>query len=327
MMQSIKQINQLKVVGDSQRLAILRRLMVKPATLSQLGECLHESPAHIRHHLKELESAGYVELDTMHLVRNLWEKYYRASATGYQINLVIYPESTAGQTPLIIGSNDIALKRLQKVFSQKQTGVAPIVLEMDSLDGLVKLREGLCQITACHLLDTDSAEYNRAFVRHIFPGQAMALIHVYHRYGGLLVQPGNPKQMHGLADLAQPGVRMINRERGSGMRVWLDYQLNKSGIPEGNLNEVNSHIEIARAVAERRADAGLGLQNCTQFYNLEFIPLFEEPYDLVLTQETLKDAHLSPFFAHISSGEFRQAIEKTDGYCVTADFARIDTLS
>jgi putative molybdopterin biosynthesis protein len=330
-MQPINQFQQLKVLGDSQKLAILRRLMVGPATLSQLGEFFQETPAHIRHHLKSLEQAGFVKLDSVNLVRNLWEKYYRASSAAYQINLAILPASPVGQIPLVIGSNDIALKRLEADFSQKSSGVTPIVLALDSLDGLVKLREGICQMATCHLLDPDSAGYNQGFVRHLFPGQRMALIHMYHRQEGLLVQPGNPKQIHDLEDLTQAGISMINRERGSGIRVWLDDQLSRLGIPTTHLGgyqaEVSSHLEVARAVYEGRADVGLGLQTCARGFDLEFIPLFEEPYDLVFSQETLADAHLSPFFNHLTSGEFRQAVEKIGGYLVTSDFGRVETIS
>ena len=143
-MQPIAQFQQLKVLGDAQRLAILRRLMAAPATLSQLGEFFHETPAHIRHHLKSLEQAGFVELDSVNLVRNLWEKYYRASADDYQLNLVLLPETPAGQTPLVIGSNDIALHGLPSNFSRKKSGLAPLILSLDSLEGLVKLQQGIC---------------------------------------------------------------------------------------------------------------------------------------------------------------------------------------
>lgn len=327
----INQIEQLKVLGDSQRLAILRRLMVHPATLSQLGDFLQASPAHIRHHLKGLELAGFVELDSVKPVRGFLEKYYRASASAYLLNMVILPETQAGQTTLVIGSNDIALKRLQAEFFDKKTGVAPVVLSLDSLEGLFKLREGICQMATCHLLDPDSAEYNRGFVRYLFPGQKMALFHMYHREGGLLVQPGNPKQIHNLDDLTRIGLSMVNRERGSGIRVWLDDALGRRGIPSTSLrgyqDEVSSHIEVARAVKEGRADVGLGLQTSAQQFSLDFVPLFEEPYDLVFYQETLVDDRLAPFFDYINSVEFRQAVEKIGGYRVQEDSGRVDFIS
>lgn len=327
-MQQIDQLQQIKILGDSQRLAILRHLMLGPATLSQLGEFFHETPAHIRHHLKSLEQAGLVELDSVNLVRNLWEKYYRASSTAYQINLTIVPETPPGQTPLIIGSNDLALKRLEHDFSPKNSGVNPILLSVDSLDGLLKLRQGICQMATCHLLDPDSAVYNLPFIRHLFPGQPMTLLHLFHREGGLLLQPGNPKQIYALADLTRPDVKLINRECGSGIRVWLDDQLRRMAISptqlRGYSHVVSSHLEVAQAVLEGRADVGLGLQGSASSFGLDFIPLFEEPYDLVFSQSALTDPLLAPFLNHLSSLEFKRAVEKIDGYRIAPDFGRVD---
>ena len=329
-MEPINEFKSLKVLGDAQRLAILRRLMVAPATLSQLGEIFHETPAHIRYHLKMLEQAGYVEPDLVNLVGNLVEKYYRASADAYQINLVITPETPTGQTALIIGSNDIAFKGLRSDFSKKNAGVNPVVLSMDSLEGLVKLQEGICQMATCHLLDPDSAEYNRGYVRRIFSGQTMTLIHLYHREEGLLVRRGNPKQLHGLEDLAHADVRMINRKRGSGIRVWLDFQLGRVGIPAEHLcgyqDEVSSHTDVARAVSEGRADVGVGLQCSARVFELEFIPLFEEPFDLVFSLETQADPQLSPFINYITSSEFGQVVEKIGGYLITSEFGSVETI-
>jgi len=241
------------------------------------------------------------------------------------------PEFPAGKTPLVIGSNDTALRSLQSGLSQKRSDVNLVVLSMDSMEGLVKLQEGVCQMATCHLLDPESAEYNRGYVRHIFAGRTMTLIHLYHRQEGLLVRPGNPLKIKGLEDLARAGVRMVNRKPGSGVRVWLDYQFGRLGIRSANLSgysaEAASHLEVARAVSEGRADAGLGLHSSAQVFELEFIPLFEEPYDLVFSPETLADPQLSPFFNYLTSGEFGQSIEKIGGYLITSEFGRVETIS
>ena len=124
---------------------------------------------------------------------------------------------------------------------------------------------------------------------------------------------------------------MINRERGSGTRVWLDDQLRRLGILPADLqgyhDEVRSHLEVARAVFEGRADVGLGLPTSARLFNLEYIALFEEPYDLVLSAETLEDPHLASFFDQLSSGDFRQAVEKIDGYRVPVTFGQIEFIS
>ena len=191
----IQQMQQLKVLGDRQKLAILRRLMARPATLSQLGEFFRELPAHIRHHVKSLEQAGLVELDFENRVRNLLERYYRATSDAYQINLVILPDTPPGQVRPVIGSNDLALKRLQTGYFRKDAAVTPLILSLDSLEGLINLRQGICQMATCHLLDADGSGYNRGIVRHLFQGERMALLHMLQREEGLLVQHRNPRQI------------------------------------------------------------------------------------------------------------------------------------
>ena len=329
-MKSIDRLEHLKLLGDGQSLSILRRLMVAPATLSQLGDSFRETPAHIRYHLKLLEQAGFVEPDSVNLVGNLVEKYYRASAEAYQLNWIITPEISSGRTPLTISSNDMALRGAAAEFAKKDSKIQPVVLSMDSLEGLVKLRQGLCQMATCHLLDPASADYNRGYIRHLFSGQAMTLIHLYHREAGLLVRAGNPKHIHGLDDLARRNIRLVNRESGSGMRVWLDDQLKRLGIPpekvKGYPEAISSHNELARAIAEGRADTGVGLHCSADEFDLEFIPLFEEPYDLVFAQKDLSNAEFAPFLDYLHSRELTRMAETIGGYVFTPEIGRMEMI-
>ncbi len=123
---------------------------------------------------------------------------------------------------------------------------------------------------------------------------------------------------------------MINRECGSGIRVWLDCQLSRLGLPPDRLlgygDAVASHLEVARAVYEGRADVGLGLRPCACAFDLDFLPLFEEPYDLALTQATLVDARFSAFFDRLHSGEFRRAVEEIGGYHITAESGGVEVV-
>ncbi|HWT79416.1 MAG TPA: substrate-binding domain-containing protein, partial [Candidatus Methylomirabilis sp.] len=309
-MYTIDQLQQIKVLGDNQRLAILRRLMDRPATLSQLGEHFGASPAHIRHHLKALEDVGLVELSSTHPVRGFLEKYYRATQRAYLVQLTVVPEASENKLPVIIGSNDPALQQVMDA----QSHPACSFLNLDSLEGLVRLREGICEMATIHLLDSESGEYNRAFVRHFFPGEEMALVRLFHREEGLLVQPGNPLELHGIEDLARPGVRMVNRERGAGTRIWFDQALAKAGISRdlvsGYTDEVHSHGEVAAAVAAGKADVGLGLPPPGSAWSsgLDFIPLFDEPYDLVLSRSTLSAPDLSQFLEQFDSKPFGDSV-------------------
>lgn len=317
-----------KLLGNPQRLAILRRLMANQATLTQLGEVFNQTPAHIRHHLKALEQAGLVEFVAARPVQGGPEKYYRATRRALFIHHSILPEVPAAKIALTISSLDTGLRLLAEHFSQSP---APIYLQhvpYSSLDGLIALRQGLCQISAAHLYDPQSDDYNRSFVRHIFPGQAMALVQIYRREEGLLVQPGNPLGIRSLDDLSRPGLRFANREPGSGVRQWLDSALLRSGYSErqSDLPVYHSHNAVARAIQQGLADFGIALAASARQFGLDFIPLYEEPYELVLPQSLLENPRYTPFFDYLSSGEFRTSIRSLGGYIVSQDFVKIEAV-
>ena len=229
MLQSLTS-DQMKALSRPIRMAILRSLMSAPATLSQLGEQFEASPAHIRHHLKSLQKSGLVEAVPDHPQQNHLEKYYQARQPALIAQLSILPESPEDKPFLTISSMDAGLSLVHTTFNSSHAGVDLQVLPLNSLDGLVLLRQGICQMATCHLLDSSTHEYNRSFVRHLFPGRPMAIIPLYSRTEGLIVHPGNPLQIQHLEDLLQPDLRFINRELGSGIRIWLDQALKERGI-------------------------------------------------------------------------------------------------
>jgi putative molybdopterin biosynthesis protein len=315
----IQDFEQLKTLSDARRLAILRALMAEPATLSQLGASLGEHPAQVRHHLKQLENAGLVELIETRVVRGFVEKYYRARARAFLFQEIVLPANSDREYVAIIGSHDLALESLaQRLRSKNQGNLELLVLPIGSLEGLVALRQGIAQIAGCHLLDPESGEYNLPYVRHIFPDREMSLITLAHRQQGLIVQPGNPRRIHGLQDLAQPGLVLVNRNRGSGTRLWLDRQLQQLSIPpqsiQGYNREVRTHTAVAEAIVQGRADAGLGLQAAARQHKLDFVPLFQERFDLVLPQEQLETQRLKPMLDFLQSAELRKIVQGLGGY-------------
>ncbi len=329
-METIASFETLKVLGHSLRLAMLRRLMAQPATLSQLGAHFKQSPAHIRHHLKALQEAGLVEFTTAPPLKNHLEKYYQAVAGAWLINLAVLPDGPAAQTTLVIGSKDLATQELARVFREKNAGLTLQLLPLNSLDGLVMLHQGVCQMATCHLKEPGSGAYNRTYVQHLFPGQAMALVRLFAREAGLMVQPGNPRRIRSLQDLARPDIRLVNRERGAGMRVWLDQSLAQLGLPPNAVAGYDtvalSHQQVAQAIQAGQAEAGLGIAACAAEAGLGFVPLFEEPYDLVLPTSLLTDPRSQPLFEHLSSGEFRAALRTHTGYRVPSQAGQVETI-
>jgi putative molybdopterin biosynthesis protein len=315
----IQDFEQLKIVTDARRLPILRLLMAGPATLSQLGQALGEHPALIRHHLKQLENVGLVELVDTRVVRGFVEKYYRAKARAFIFNELIVPANAGQETVVLLGSHDLALELLsQHLHQKKSNGLELLLLPVGSLDGLVALRQGIAQIAGCHLLDVDSGEYNLPFVRHLFPDREITLVTLAFREQGLLVAPGNPHQIRGLQDLARPEVTMINRNRGSGTRLWLDSQLASLALTpqalHGYAREVRTHTAVAEAITAGRVDVGLGLQAAARRYGLDFVPLFQERFDLVMPREQFENHRLQPLLDYLQSAAFRRQLESLSGY-------------
>jgi putative molybdopterin biosynthesis protein len=310
--QSIHSFEQLKLLSDPRRQKILRLLMAAPASLTMLGEQLGQHPARIRHHLKALESAGLVELVETRSAAGVTEKFYRACASGWLLQELILPENSRRPTVVFSGSHDLAVELLASRLADACT---LLTLPVGSLDGLVNLRQNLCHISGAHLLDP-GGDYNRSFVNHIFPDRTMHLMTLAHREQGLMTAPGNPLSIRELEDLARPGIRFVNRNPGSGTRLWLDQALLARGIPtdgiQGYATAVRTHTESARRVHEGHADAAIGLRAAASQFGLHFIPLFQERYDLVSSQD--QEGLLAPVFDALQSGVFRHSMENLSGY-------------
>jgi len=308
----LKNFAKIKLMSDSRRLEILRRLMAAPATLAHLGTALDEHPAWVRHHIKKLEEAGLVEIAEIKVTRGVTEKFYRARAGAFLIQEMVLPQETGHPTVIFSGSHDLAIELLA---TQLALHINLLTLPVGSLDGLVTLRQGLCHLSGCHLRDVDG-EYNAPFVRRFFPDRDMMLITLAHRQQGLLFVPGNPKSIRSIADLVRTDVTFINRQRGSGTRLWLDGELQRLGIltpsVRGYENAVRTHTECALAVQRGEADVALGLQAAARVHGLDFIPLFHERYDLAIPQEQV--GVVSPVLDHIQSVAFRRDAAALRGY-------------
>jgi len=310
--QQLQTLDQLKCLADPRRLRILRLLMTAPATLTMLGKTLGESPAWVRHHLVQLEAAGLVDLSETRINGRALEKYYRACTDGYLLQQMILPEDSSRSTVVFSGSHDLAVEMLAEYLSPH---LNLLTLPVGSLDGLVTLRQNLSQVAGCHLLDA-SGEFNIPFVNRFFPDRDMYVITLAYREQGLLTTAGNPKSIRGLSDLARGDIRFINRNPGSGTRLWLDHQLHTLDIsPEsipGYANNVSTHTECARLVWNGSVDAALALRASANMFGLGFIPLFHERYDLVFPREM--SPHLAPLLDTLQTSRFRHQMDALAGY-------------
>jgi putative molybdopterin biosynthesis protein len=309
--ETIHAFEQIKLLSDPRRMSILRRLMDSPASLTQLGKEFGRHPAWIQHHLKALLAAGLVELTEMRSPANVTEKFYRAKAGALLLHDLILPQ---GDKPAIIfsGSHDLAIESLSERLASH---LRMLTLPVGSLDGLVNLRQGLCHLAGAHLLD-ESGDYNTPYVHHLFPDRTMEMITLAYRTQGLLLAPGNPKRIRSVADLARKEITFINRNPGSGTRLWFDREIQRLGLApkliHGYGDSVRTHSEAASAIQTGKADVALGIQAAAHQHGLDFLPLFEERYDLVIPEEQVKLVH--PLLDTLQTASFRKALSSLTGY-------------
>jgi putative molybdopterin biosynthesis protein len=223
------------------------------------------------------------------------------------------------KTILAIGSHDLTLDLMAQFLAAHDRRLASA--NVGSQGGLVALRRGEAHFAGSHLLDPQTGEYNLSYIRQYMPGMAVKVIALVGREQGLIVRRGNPKGIQSLEDLTRPGVRFVNRQRGAGTRVLLDYHLNLMTIPthsiEGYQQEEYTHLGVAASVASGRADCGLGIAAAAQALDLDFIPLFQERYDLVIPKPFAEDDLLAPLFGLLADSDFRKAVSQLPGYDVS----------
>lgn len=190
---------------------------------------------------------------------------------------------------------------------------------MGSMAALHALQRGEVHVAGLHLHDPVSGESNLPFLRRSLKGSGYEVVTFATWEEGFLVRPGNPLSIHTAGDLVQPTVRLVNREEGSGARLLLDQRLQAAGMEAKHVRGydciASTHFEVARTIAERRADVGVGIRSAAQHFDLAFVPLQAARYDLVVPTPYLKShPTLAHLFDTLTSSAFRSEIEALGGY-------------
>ena len=221
-------------------------------------------------------------------------------------------------TIVAIGSHDLVLDLAASALRADDPMVTLASSNVGSLGGLVALRDGLCHLAGSHLLDPATGEYTLPYLDRVLRGADVSVVRLVHRDQGLMVAPGNRLSLAGIGDLTRAGVRYVNRQRGAGTRVLLDFELGRLGVSpddiDGYAREEPTHLAVAAAVAAGRADAGLGIMAAARAFGLEFVPVTMEPYDLVVTAEAMDTPLLAPLWALLRSDRFQAAVTELGGY-------------
>jgi putative molybdopterin biosynthesis protein len=239
---------------------------------------------------------------------------------GEQVKVHLYrSRAEIDRTIFCIGSHDLTLDLLAEFLAEHDRRLASA--NVGSQGGLIALRRGEAHLAGSHLLDPSNGEYNISYIRQYMPDIPVKVVALVGRDQGLFVKRGNPKRVKSLGDLTRPDVQFVNRQRGAGTRVLLDYHLNLLGINAEDIlgynQEEYTHLGIAVAVASGRADCGLGIAAAAQALDLEFIPLFQERYDLVIPKQHADSELLAPLFRLLNGQPFRNAVSRLTGYDVS----------
>lgn len=219
---------------------------------------------------------------------------------------------------LAIGSHDNTLDLIDSLLRCKDSRFHLTSAHVGSLGGLLALSRGQAHLAGTHLLDSETGIYNRRAIREYLPDLPTALVRLVDREQGLIVPRGNPAGIKDLKSLADSGLRFINRQKGSGTRVLLDYLLGKENIARANLmgyqDEEYTHMNVAQAVLSGKADAGLGVRAAANALGLDFIPVGSEEYDLAIPIKYMEDERIQALLEVIRSPEFKNMVERLGGY-------------
>jgi molybdate-binding protein/DNA-binding transcriptional regulator YhcF (GntR family) len=273
----------------------------------------------VNSHILEALSLGYTpeELEavfSLHLSR--WREERQEEKCVVETDL--QGASKDANTIVIEASHDLALDLLVNKLRIKAPEIKIKLNHSGSLGGLIALQKGKADLAGIHLLDEETGEYNYPYLKHLLPGREMAVVHLVYRVQGLILAKNNPKQIKSFDDLRRHDVTLINRQRGSGTRVLLDFELHKLGIDpsrvKGYKREVDTHLAVAMSVSRGEADIGLGIQAAADSNELDFLPLLKERYDLVIPKEKYRSKAIAALLEIIKSADFKGVVANIGGY-------------
>ncbi len=236
---------------------------------------------------------------------------------GETVEVILFRSAEdIGRTIVCTGSHDLLLDVISDLLSGENEGIRLSSTHVGSLGGLMALARGEAHITPTHLLDEETGVYNESYIRKLFPNEEMLLVKGVRRIQGLMVAKGNPLGIKGVEDLTR--VKYVNRQRGAGTRVLLDYKLKQAGISPSEIDgydaEAATHMAVAAQVASGEADCGMGVYSAAHAMGLDFIPVGDEEYDFAMRPETYESPEMKCFLRLLGSDEFRSKLDELGGY-------------
>ena len=234
---------------------------------------------------------------------------------------LLSPIQKLENTVVVIGSHDPLLDELGDMLHMADSELFMGSSHVGSMGGIMAIRRGEAHAAGCHLLDTATGEYNVAFIRKYFPKGGVKLVRCVGRQQGLMVAKGNPLNIQKFSDIAREGLRYVNRQKGSGTRILTDYLCKQEGLDASAIygydREELTHTSVAAQIVNASADVGMGIYSAAKLYDLDFIPICIEEYDLIIPDHAWNTPQVQKMIEILKSEAFKNKILSMGGY--TAD--------
>jgi len=242
---------------------------------------------------------------------------------GEQVSVrLLGSEEKLKNTLVVIGSHDPLLDELSNMLHMQDQRLYMSSSHVGSMGGIMAIRRGEAHAAGCHLLDTETGAYNLSFIKKYFPNGGVKLLRCVGRQQGLMVQKGNPLGITRFADIAADGVRYVNRQKGSGTRILTDYLCKTEQVDPDRIygyeREELTHTSVAAQIASGSADVGMGIYSAAQLYDLDFIPICIEEYDLIVPDHAWDTPMVQQMIATLKSPQFKEKLLSLGGYTVDA---------
>lgn len=240
---------------------------------------------------------------------------------GEEVTLrLLSPMEKLRNTLVVIGSHDPLLDELADMLHLGDPRLYMSSSHVGSMGGIMAIRRGEAHMAGCHLLDTADGTYNRSFIRKYFPKGDVKLVSCVGRQQGLMVARGNPLNICSFADISRQGIRYVNRQKGSGTRILTDYLCSREKVEPsdvyGYTREELTHTSVAAQIACGSADVGMGIYSAAKLYDLDFIPICIEEYDLIIPDHAWNSPMVQQLLTILRSDAFREKILSMGGYTV-----------
>ena len=231
---------------------------------------------------------------------------------------LLRPIQDLNNTLTIIGSHDPLIDEVADILKRQNPDSVVSSSHVGSMGAIMAVKRGEAQMGAIHLLDEATGEYNTSFVAKYFKDGGVKLEKGVKRVQGIMVAKGNPKGIKEFKDMARDDVSYVNRQKGAGTRILCDYLIKKNGMNAADIygyeREEFTHTSVAAQIASGTADAGLGIYSAAKTYDLDFIPICNEEYDLLIDEKAYDSEKIKDFLKVLHSDELKERLKRLGGY-------------